>query len=541
MTPSSPDPAGPDHPLTRRQLMRGAVAGGTMLSAGALLAACGGSSGSSVASSSASSTASGPLKRGGALRVGVTGGGASDTIDAHTPTGDTDQARIWQLYEPLAVRGPDFTTIEYLVAESIEPEHGRADVWIAKLRPGVQFHNGKTVDADDVIFSIRRILDPKDPKQGAASIGYVDTAGLRKLDAHTVRIPLKQANVGFPSDIGQAFNGIVPVGYNPHQPVGTGPFKYESFTPGQQSVFTRFENYWQTGKPHVDSVTIIDFADDSARVNALLAGQVDAIDNLPQAQLSTIQANSKLKPLIAETGSWRPITMRVDVAPFNDVRVRQAFRLIVDRPQMVEQVLVGQGSIANDIFGRYDPGYNSSLPQRKQDIDQAKSLLKAAGHDGLTVQFVTSPVFAGANQEAEVFAQQAKAAGVTVNLRNVDSGTFYGSNYLKWPLAQDFWSSRPYLTQVAQSNLTTSPFNETHWNPPAFVTLINQARAELNTAKRNDIIHAAQQMQYEQGGEIIAYWTNTIDAYSAALGGFVPAKSGFNLGNYGFKNVGFLA
>jgi peptide/nickel transport system substrate-binding protein len=541
MTPISPDVPGPDHPLTRRQLMRGALAGGTMLSASALLAACAGSSGSSSASSSASSTASGPLKRGGDLIVGVTGGGPTDTIDAHTPTGDPDQARIWQLYEPLAVRGPDFTTIEYLVAESIEPENGRADVWVAKLRPNVQFHNGKTVDADDVIFSIRRILDPKNPKQGAASIGYVDTSGLRKLDGLTVRIPLKQANVNFPSDIGQAFNGIVPVGYDPHHPVGTGPFKYKSFTPGQQSVFTRFENYWQTGRPYLDSVTIIDFTDDSARVNALMSGQVDAIDNLPQAQLSSVQSMSSLKPLIAETGAWRPITMRVDLAPFNDVRVRQAFRLIVDRPQMVEQVLVGQGSVANDIFGRYDPGYDSSLPQRHQDIDRAKSLLKAAGHDGLSVQFVTSPVFAGANAEAEVFAQQANAAGVKVSLHNVESGTFYGPNYLKWPLAQDFWSSRPYLTQVAQSNLPTSPFNETHWNPPAFVKLINQARAELDEAKRNDIIHAAQTMQYEQGGEIISYWTNTIDAYKATLGGFVAAKSGFNLGNYGFKNVGFLA
>jgi peptide/nickel transport system substrate-binding protein len=527
--------------VTRRQLMRGVLVGGAAISAGGLLAACSGGSNSTAASTQSSSTAQGPIKRGGGLRVGVTGGGAQDTLDAHTPTADPDQARIWQLYEPLAVRGTDFTTLDYLIAESIEPASNAADAWVVRLRPGVEFHNGKTVAAEDVIFSIRRILDPSDPKQGAGSIGYVDLDGLKQLDERTVRIALKQANVEFPSDIGQAFNGIVPVGYDPKRPVGTGPFKYKSFTPGQQSVFTAFENYWQKGKPYVDSVTIIDFTDDTARVNALLAGQVDAIDNLPQPQLSSIQANSKFKALIAETGSWRPITMRVDVAPFNDVRVRQAFRLIVDRPQMVEQVLVGQGSVANDIFGRWDPAYDSALPQRHQDLDQARSLLKAAGHDGLTVQFVTSPVFAGATEEAEVFAQQAKGAGVTVNLSNVDTGTFYGPNYLKWTLAQDYWSSRPYLAQVAQSNFPGAPFNETHWDPPAFVKLIREAQAELDEAKRNDIIHAAQTMQYDQGGEIIAFWVNTIDAYSANLSGFVPSRAGFNLGNYGFKSVWFSA
>ena len=132
---------------------------------------------------------------------------------------------------------------------------------------------------------------------------------------------------------------------------------YESFTPGQQSVFKKFPNYWQSGRPYVDQLTIIDFTDDTARVNALLGGQVDAIDNLPTGQIAQVQGNSQLKVLISHTGQWQPFTMRVDQAPFNDVRVRQAMRLIVDRPQMVEQVLSGQGRIANDMYAPFDPGY----------------------------------------------------------------------------------------------------------------------------------------------------------------------------------------
>jgi peptide/nickel transport system substrate-binding protein len=532
-----------DGGLTRRQVLHGALAGGAMLSAGGLLAACGGSSGSSSAASSAKSSpaSTGALKSGGSLRVGATGGGAKDTIDAHLPTADPDIMRCWNLYEPLAVRPPSFGPLEMMVAESIEAEHGKTDSWIVKIRPGIEFHNGKTVTADDVIFSLNRILEPKNPKVGAASIGYVDIKNVKKLSASQVRIPLKFANAGFLDDLGQYFNAIVPVGYNPAKPVGTGAFMYESFTPGQQSVFKKFPNYWQHGKPYVDQVTIIDFTDDTARVNALLGGQVDAIDNLPTGQIQQVQGSSSLKVLISHTGQWQPFTMRIDQPPFSDVRVRQAMRLIVNRPQMVEQVLSGQGRVANDLYAPFDPAFDSTLPQRSQDIAQAKSLLKAAGHAGMSVQLVTAPVFQGVVQAAQVFAQQASAAGVKVSLRKLDTGTFYGPNYLKWTFAQDFWATREYLPQVAQGSLPSSPFNETHWGAGKFSTLINQARAEADETKRIAILHQAQQMEYTQGGYIIPYFSNQIDAYSSKLGGFVEAKSGFPLGNYWFKNVGFTA
>ncbi len=530
-----------DGGLTRRQVLHGALAGGAMLSAGGLLAACGGSSSSASSSAGSSPASTGTLKAGGNLRVGATGGGAKDTIDAQLPTADPDIMRCWNLYEPLAVRPPSFGPLEMMVAESIEAEHGKADSWIVKIRPGIEFHNGKSVTPEDVVFSLQRILDPKNPKVGAASIGYVDAANVKKSGKNEVHIPLKFANAGFLDDLGQYFNSIVPVGYNPAKPVGTGAFMFESFTAGQQSVFKKFPNYWQKGKPYADQLTIIDFTDDTARVNALLGGQVDAIDNLPTGQIQQVQGNSALKVLISHTGQWQPFTMRIDQAPFSDVRVRQAMRLIVNRPQMVEQVLSGQGRVANDLYSPFDPAFNSTLPQRHQDIDQAKSLLKAAGHPGLSVQLVTAPVFQGVVQAAQVFAQQASAAGVKVSLRKLDTGTFYGPNYLKWTFAQDFWATREYLPQVAQGSLPGSPFNETHWGAGKFEKLINQARAELDETKRISILHQAQAMEYTQGGYIIPYFSNQIDAYSGKLGGFVEAKSGFPLGNYWFKNVGFTA
>ena len=530
-----------DDPVTRRQVLRGALSGAVVLGAGGVLGACGGDDdGGGGGGGGTPAESGGKLKTGGALRVGATGGGAKDSIDAHRPTVDTDIMRCWNLYESLAVRTPDFSELQMLVAESIEAEKS-PKTWTVRLKEGVTFHNGKPVTADDVIFSLRRILDPKDPKVGAASIGYVEEKKLKKMDERTVRITLEFANAGFPDDVGQYFNAIVPTDYDPKNPVGTGPFQYKSFTAGQQSEFTKYADYWEEGKPYVDSLTIIDFPDDTARTNALLGGQVDVIDNLPAAQLQNVKSNPNLRVLSSKTGAWQPFTMRVDQAPFDDVRVRQAFRLIVDREQMVQQVLSGEGRIANDLYAPYDPAYNKDLPQRKQDLEQAKSLLKQAGRENLTVELTTAPVFQGIVEAAQVFAQQAKDAGVNVKVRKVDSGTFYGDNYLKWTFAQDFWATRVYLSQVAQGDLPESPFNETHWKDPKFIDLIQQARAEVDEGKRADILHEAQTMQYEHGGYIIQYFSNIIDAYSAKLGGFVEAKCGFPFGNYWLKNIGFLA
>jgi peptide/nickel transport system substrate-binding protein len=150
-------------------------------------------------------------------------------------------------------------------------------------------------------------------------------------------------------------------------------------------------------------------------------------------------------------------------------------------------------------------------------------------------------VFQGVVQAAQVFAQQASAAGVNVQLKKLDTGTFYGPNYLKWTFAQDFWATREYLPQVAQGSLPSSPFNETHWANPKFNELIGKARGTLNQSSRNAILHQAQEIEYNTGGYIIPYFSNQIDAYSTKVTGFVEARSGFPLGNYWFKNVGFTA
>ena len=520
-----------DRRISRRSLLRTAAVGAAAIGSMPLLSACGGSQETNTGGASQAGTP----RRGGSLRVGIVGGGAKDTLDAHVPVSHPDEARVFALYDSLLVRDPGYR-IRPALAESLTPS-ADARTWTLKLRQGVTFHSGKPLTVDDVIFSFQRILDPKNPKSQATALSIIDLGNLKKVDDHTLQIALKSPSVILDDYLTNYAAGIVPAGYDPAKPVGTGPFKFQSFAPGQQSVFARNENYWQSQQPYADQLTLIDFPDDTARVNALLSGQVDVIDQVPLGQVAVIKANPELRLLESETGAWIPFTMRVDAAPFSDVRVRQALRLLVDRQQMVDQVLSGHGRIGNDLYAPFDPMFAKDLPQRQHDPDQAKSLLSQAGHSDLRIELVTSEVAAGTVEAAQVFAKQAQAAGVTVSLRKVDPGVFYGDNYLKWDFAQDFWFTRNYLPQTAQGSLPTSPYNETHWKDPTFIDLVTRAGATVDEAKRRQLLHDAQKIEYDSGGYIIWSFTNQVDAYSSKVNGLVPDKSGIPLTSYGFRHM----
>jgi peptide/nickel transport system substrate-binding protein len=206
---------------------------------------------------------------------------------------------------------------------------------------------------------------------------------------------------------------------------------------------------------------------------------------------------------------------------------------------MIQQALAGLGHLGNDLYAPFDQAYASHLPQRQQDLEQARSLLKAAGREGLTVELQTAPVAAGLVEAAQVFAEQAKGAGVTVKVNKLDSGVFYGDDYLKWDFAQDFWFTRDYLPQTAQGSLPDAPYNETHWADEKWMALIAEARKTTDADRRKEILHEAQEIEYESGGYIIWGFNNQIDAYSDQLTGFEPDRSGIPLTSYTFRQVSF--
>jgi peptide/nickel transport system substrate-binding protein len=516
---------------SRREVLQAFGTGALAVGGSAILTACGGTSSTSSKAITSTSSAANVVK-GGTLRAGLTGGGSADVLDAQQGYSNVDFARIAQLYETLFVRNAN-AELEPRLALSVEP-NAKATEWTIRLRPDVTFHDGRPFTADDVIYSYRRILNPKKPLSGAATLARVDAAGLRKLDKLTVRVPCKTPFSIFPDTMGDTSNYMVPVGYDPSKPNGTGPFKYQSFTPGVQSTFVRNPNYWQPGVPYLDRLLITDFADETSQVNALTSGAVDIV-NLLSAAASAEAQGGGAKVVYSEGGGFTPITMRVDVAPFSDVRVRQAMRLLVDRTQMRQIIFDGHGVLGNDIFGIYDPSYDHSLAQREQDLDQAKSLLKAAGRSDLTTALVTGDIAQGVLQMAQILQQQAKGAGVTIQLQQKDVSTFYGPNYLRWSFAQDYWYYNPYLEQVGLGSLPNSEDNETHFANPRYISLYNQALAATSTSLRTEIIHEMMAIDYNEGGYIIPFFSPVIDGYSSKVQGVVPSKIGVSFNYYDLR------
>ena len=530
----SPGGGQPGH-VDRRQFLRGLTAAGALVGSGGVLAAC--SSGAGSPGASGSPSAAGAPRRGGDLKVGLTGGSGSDTLDPHNGLTYLDTARAQGLYQPLLQLNTK-AQAEFVLAEDISP-HGSTSQWVIRLRPGITFHDGKPLTADDVIFTLRRIVNPKAPLTGATPLGPIDVKGLKAMDKHTVLVPMTSPYGSFLDQLAYWYYlYIVPAGFDPKKPNGTGPFKYQSFTPGQRSVFVRNPNYWRSGLPYVNSLTIIDFSDSASLQNALTTGVIHGAGALEGPQITALKSSPGVKTVVSHTGAITPFTMRVDQAPFDDIRVRQAMRLLVDRPQLINSALNGYATVGADVSSPFDPNYDTSL-HRAQDIAQAKHLLKQAGHQNLTVQLVTSPVATGTVAMATVLQQQAKAAGVTISLKTVDPTTFFGPNYLHWTFSQDFYNYSPYLAQVAQSLLPTSPFNETHWHLPKYISLYHQANATANAATRKQIEHEMQLIDFNEGGYIIPAFIDALDAYSTKIAGYSAARVGQPLSDFDFEHYWF--
>jgi peptide/nickel transport system substrate-binding protein len=476
-------------------------------------------------------------KRGGVFSHGATGGGLKDTLDPHFPVTNPDIARCNNLYEPLLFWDENYE-LRPALAESVTP-NADATEWIVQLRRDVVFHHGKDMTAEDVMFTLARVTDPKNTAPGGTELlKILDLKSSQVVDPYTIKLRLKSPYAVLDQLLAEYTVGIIPTDFDLKKPVGTGAFAYASFLPGQLSRFTRFGDYWGT-PAWVDELNIYDFSDDAAKVNALLASQVQSVDNLPTYLVDSIE-NQGSSALISQTGAWVPFTMRVDAGVYRDVRVRQALRFVVDRQQMIDQALGGYGFLGNDLYSPFDPAYNKDLPQRDQDLDQVKSLLRAAKRSGLQVELVTSSaVGAGGVEAANLFVDQARQAGIDVKLNKADPNTFYGDQYLSWPFAQDFWNTRNYIPQVAACAQKNSPYNETHFDDPKFNALVDRARRETDAGRRTELLHAAQKIEYDTGGFIIWGFKRQVDGYSNLVQGFVPHRY-LPCSSFKFQRVSFV-
>jgi peptide/nickel transport system substrate-binding protein len=514
--------------LTRREVLRRGAAVGLVIGAGGLFAESG-----------SAATAATP-KRGGTLRVALTGGSASaDNLDPHASSSSPELGQAFRenVYSKLTDLLPS-GAYGMQLAQSMESNHA-ATVWHIKLKKGVTWHDGSPLTADDVIYTFRRILDPKgDYGSAASNIPMIDRNGMKKINDLELTMKLKTPWIDLPSAVGQRFVSIVKVGskapYTVKNTNGTGAFKLKSWTPGTKFSMVANREYFEHGKPYVDALTMIGVPDSVARVNALVSGQVDAINDVPAGQIPVIKNAGKVI-FTGKAGGFIPIYMDTTAPPYNDVRVRQAMKLLMDRPKALSSAVSGYGLIANDVMARWDPLYDSALPQRHYDPDQAVSLLKAAGQDKTAFDLHTSAVQSELVPQALVLAEGAKNAGVTINVTTDPADSFWDKTYGHVPFSFSSYGYRPFFAQWLNSFAAYNSY-ETKWDNDASkqaTKLVYKAAATFDAKKRKEIAFQAQKLLWDDGGYIVAFFKEPIDGLSPKVKGLKPYAFPF-LGWYHF-------
>ncbi len=540
--------------LTRRTFVsRSVAAGATVAGAATILSACGGSSSSSGVTPSGvlGELAGGTPKRGGTFTVGVISGGQEENLFPGTSVGTPDFVRDYTLYNLLFYLGKKVSPLEPGLALSAEPNKG-ATVWTFKLRSGVTWHDGKQFGADDVVYNFKALWSNPEANFSAGFLsGMVDFKNVRKRDNLTVEVPLNYAVAEFPTifayfDFPVVQNGATAKSTAQH-PVGTGPFKYVSFTPGSQSVFEANKNYWEQGKPYVDRLVVdSSFTDNNAIFNALLAGKINLFPTLPlltaRQQVSAKQVQILASPFAAESYMF---AMRVDKGPFADVRVRQGFKLLVDRPAMINGAWAGFGTVGNDLLAPGTEYYAEDL-KATHDPEKAKALFKAAGVLGQTFTLPTSNFLPGMVESSTILAEQAPAAGVKVNVNTTSAATYFtpAGGFLTRPFGYEVDQPVGSLLSAYLSEYTLgSPYPDTHWGKQpqgaAAEKLISEAIAATEPAKAKELWHECQKAQFEEGGYLV--WGNLpyVDAAANNVRG-LTAGAGFSYNNWRLQD-GWLA
>lgn len=466
-------------------------------------------------------------KRGGTFVMGIGGGSTTDDFDIRKLTDWVPVNQAYMVMNGLVEIDSDNIAQPELF-ESWEAAEGAAD-WTFKVRQGVTFHDGKTLIADDIIYSLN--LHRGDTGSAARSIAaaFKDVA---KVDDATIRITLESGNADLPYVLSDYHFLVVPEGFEDwSNPIGTGPFKLESMEPGVRARFTRNEDYWKPDTAWVDTVEVIVINDISARTNALMSGQVHAINSLDYKTVDLLGRNPNLEIVRSAGGQHFTFLMDCTQAPFTDNNIRLAIKYAVDREQLLQTALLGNGRPGNDhpipVTDRF---HNSELPQRAYDPDKAKFYLKEAGLDGLSVTLSASDAaFSGAVDAAALFRTAAAGAGIDVELKREPVDGYWDNVWMKVPFCMSYWGGRPTADQMLTiAYQSTSAQNDTHWKNEEFDRLLIEARALLDENRRREIYWTLQEMISNNGGAMIPMFGDYLDAVSNKVKGVKPHPM-FNL------------
>jgi peptide/nickel transport system substrate-binding protein len=383
----------------------------------------------------------------------------------------------------------------------------------------VKFHNGRELTADDVVFSIERILDPKTASRGAKALGPIKKVVAK--DKSTVVFELSGAYADLPLQLGNTFARIVAkenVDKINSQPIGTGPFKLKEYSPGNRVVLVRNPDYFEKGLPYLDEVHQVFLKEYAAQVSAITGGEIHVMYLVPVEAIAQLKNDPGVQVLEVPSPSFQSIEMFMNQKPFTDPKVRLAMRLAVDRKAMLEASTGGHGILGNDIpVPSFSKWYNKTLPQRERDVAKAKQLLAEAGYkNGLDLTLYTSTGRPGMEEAAVAFRESAKDAGIRVRLESVDITRLY-SEFLRKPkeftMVQVNWFGRPTIDEmITPFMFTKSVWNFMEYSNPRVDALLTDALGMVDFDKRKRLYDEVQKVLHDEGPWLVAYFRNYLSA-----------------------------
>ena len=470
-------------------------------------------------------------KRGGRLRAALSGANTSDSWDARTHS-DLFMIASAQgsVFDNLTEVGAD-GTLKGELATSWEASPD-AKTWTFNLRQGVTFHNGKAFGADDVIASLQ--MHVAEGAKSAAKPIIESITEMKKITDHQVQFTLEAGNADFPYLLSDYHLLIYPAGQIEEaiaKGIGTGLYKVQSFEPGVRMVATRVDSHYKDGNAgFFDEIEYIAVNDNTARMNALLTGQVDAINRIDLKTEALLKANPMVRIQEVSCNQQYTFPMLTDVAPFNDVNVRRALKFAINRQEMVDKILLGHGRVGNDTpIGPANQYFAADMEQNSYDPDKAKFYLKEAGLSSLDIDLsASSAAFAGAVDASQLYQSSAKPAGININVVQEPADGYWSNVWLKKPFCACYWSGRATEDWMFSSAYEEGvPWNDTQWgreDSERFQDLLVEARAELDPTKRRDMYTEMQQILRTDGGVVLPMFANYVQAVSNKIAN--PEKVG---------------
>lgn len=458
-------------------------------------------------------------KKGGRLRLGLTGGATSDSLDTATLSSTMPVNINFQLRNNLVEVDHKGNAIPEL-AESWEASPD-ATQWTFKIRKGVEFHNGKTLTAEDVVYSINHHRGEKS-KSAAKSI-VAPIKNIKTDGKYSITFTLVGGDADFPYIVSDYHLSIVPAGTKDFDKgIGTGGYQLIQHEPGVRAFTKRNPNYWKEGRAHFDEIETLHIADVNARTNALKTGQIDVLD---RCELKTVHLLARSRGVnIVRTVSplHYSMPMRTDIPPFDNPDVRLALKLIIDRKQMLKTILRGYGTIGNDQpIGSTYPFHatESDFPQRTYDPDRARELMKKAGMSNHTFKLnAADAAFAGAVDAALLVKESAAKAGINIDVVRKPNDGYWSNVWMKEPWCMCYWAGRvtpdPMFTTAYSE---TSNWNDSFWKNERFNKLLLDARSELDNQKRRAMYVEMQKLIHMDSGVIVPMFADIVEAVSDKL------------------------